>query len=77
MAAYVKSPEAIHFCLKKALDCQHAAMASTHTKTRQMYLHMSRLWRDMANAAEKEKAATRSRGVVISFPGRGKRLTAV
>jgi hypothetical protein len=38
---------------------------------------MSRLWRDMANAAEKEKAATRSRGVVISFPGRGKRLTAV
>jgi hypothetical protein len=72
MAAYMKSPEVIQFCLKKALDCQHAAKASTHAKTSQMYLHMFRLWLEMANAAEKKEAQSQNRGLVIDFPGHGR-----
>jgi hypothetical protein len=76
MTANLKSLGEKELCLKKALECQHAAMTSVDAKTRRTYLHLSQLWREVANATHQETAVT-NRGFVTNFPGRGKRLTAV
>ena len=39
-------------CRKKALQCEHAAIRTTDTGARLMYLDMARQWREMAEQAE-------------------------
>jgi hypothetical protein len=58
-------------CLKKANDCHCNALATDDPKTRRMYLHLTKLWRALADTAGQEMAQPlKEKGVVINFPRR-------
>jgi hypothetical protein len=58
-------------CLKKANDCHRNALATDDPKTRRMYFHLAKLWREMADKAGQETAdPLKEKGVVINFPRR-------
>jgi hypothetical protein len=55
-------------CRRKALECQSTALASTDLRVRLTYLHLAKLWREMADEAErqtKEPSACEERGIVV------------
>ena len=63
-------------CLRKAVDCQYAALATADPQARRWYLRLAKHWREMADTADLATRQTPSKekgGVVISFPRRTKR----
>ncbi len=62
------------WCQKKARDCQRAALTAKDPKVRFVFLHLAKMWREMANEAEPETVEL-SKGVVvvINFPRQAKR----
>jgi hypothetical protein len=46
--------EPARLCRRKALECQSTALASTDLRARLTYLHLAKLWREMADEAERQ-----------------------
>jgi hypothetical protein len=46
--------EAIWLCRKNATDYQRAALTATDLPTRLTYLHLAKLWQEMAREAERK-----------------------
>jgi hypothetical protein len=60
--------EPARLCRREALECQSTALASTDLRVRLTYLHLAKLWREMADEAErqtKEPSACEERGIVV------------
>jgi hypothetical protein len=62
-------------CRKKARDCQRTALTAEDPTIRQRFLHLAKLWREMADEAEqKAEGASEAKGVVIFFPTRSQMI---
>ena len=46
--------EAVRLCRKKARDCQRVALTTTDHNIRLRYLHLAKLWHEMAREAERK-----------------------
>jgi hypothetical protein len=46
-------PEAVRFCRIKARDCLRTALVSTEHNVRLRYLHLAKLWQEMAREAQR------------------------
>jgi hypothetical protein len=60
--------DASRFCREKARDCQRAALTVTDPKFRLTFLHLAKLWHEMANARSKKPKKLEDKSVVIPFP---------
>jgi hypothetical protein len=60
--------DASRFCREKARDCQRAALTTTDPNFRLTFLHLAKLWREMADARSKKLDGLEHEGVVILFP---------
>jgi hypothetical protein len=60
--------DASRFCREKARDCQRAALTATDPKFRLTFLHLAKLWHEMANARSKKPEKLEDENVVIPFP---------
>jgi hypothetical protein len=60
--------DASRFCREKARDCQRAALTTTDPKFRLTFLHLAKLWREMAVARSKKLEGSEDESVVIRFP---------
>jgi hypothetical protein len=54
--------EASWLCRKKATDYQRAALTATDLPTRLTYLHLAKLWQEMAREAERKTKGLSPRG---------------
>jgi|ERR1700734_425091 hypothetical protein len=54
--------KASRLCRRKAADCQRQAMTAVDPTARQRYFHIAKLWREMADQAEREQALALSVG---------------
>jgi hypothetical protein len=59
---------ASRFCREKARDCQRAALTTTDPKFRLTFLHLAKLWREIADARSKKLERLEDKSVVILFP---------
>ena len=60
--------EPIRLCRRKATECQRTALTTTDPNIRQRYLHLAKLWREMADDAKGQSngsSASEGRGVLI------------
>jgi hypothetical protein len=48
--------KASRLCRRKAADCQRQAMTTADPTARKRYFHIAKLWREMADQAEREHA---------------------
>jgi hypothetical protein len=48
--------KASRLCRRKAADCQRLAMTTGDPTARKRYFHIAKLWREMADQAEREQA---------------------
>jgi hypothetical protein len=58
----------VRLCRKKALECKRTALTTTDPNIRLRFLHLAKLWREMADEAErqtKEPSACEERGIVV------------
>ena len=62
--------DASRFCLEKARDCQRAALTTTDPNFRLTFLHLAKLWREMADARSNKREGPDNESVVIFFPKR-------
>ena len=60
--------DASRFCREKARDCQRAALTSTDPNFRLTFLHLAKLWREMADARSNKQEGPKDESVVILFP---------
>jgi len=60
--------DAKRFCREKARDCQRAALTTIDPHFRLMFLHLAKLWREMADARSKKLGKLEDKSVVIPFP---------
>jgi hypothetical protein len=60
--------DASRFCREKARDCQRAALTTTDPKFRLTFLHLAKLWREIADARSKKLERLEDKSVVILFP---------
>jgi hypothetical protein len=61
---------ASRFCREKARDCKRAALTTTDPNFRLTFLHLAKLWREMADARGKKLEGLEDQAVVILFPKR-------
>jgi hypothetical protein len=67
--------DAARLCRKKARDCQRTALTTADPTIRSRFLHLAKLWREMADDAEQQaNGASEDKGVVIFFPKRPQTL---
>jgi hypothetical protein len=67
--------DAARLCRKKARDCQRTALTTADPMIRHRFLHLAKLWREMADDAEQQaKGASEDKGAVIFFPKRSQKL---
>jgi hypothetical protein len=62
--------EPIRLCRRKAIECQRTALTTTDPNIRLRYLHLAKLWREMADEAERRVSGSslaKQRGVVLSL----------
>jgi hypothetical protein len=60
--------EPIRLCRRKARECQRAALTTTDPNTRLRFLHLAKLWTEMADEEERKtngSSPSEERGVVI------------
>ena len=50
--------EPVRLCRRKAMECQRTALTTTDPKVRLRYLHLAKLWREMADEAERRTNAS-------------------
>jgi hypothetical protein len=62
--------DASRFCREKARDCQRAALTTTDANFRLTFLHLAKLWREMADARSNKREGRENKSVVIFFPKR-------
>jgi hypothetical protein len=64
--------EAVRLCRKKARDCQRITLTTTDHIIRLRYLHLSKLWHEMAREAERQANCSSSSDdkAVVIFPKR-------
>jgi hypothetical protein len=62
--------DASRFCREKARDCQRAALTTTDPNFRLTFLHLAKLWREMADARSNNREGSENQSVVILFPKR-------
>ena len=62
--------DASRFCREKARDCQRAALTTTDPSFRLTFLHLAKLWREMADARANKREGPGNKNVVIFFPKR-------
>jgi hypothetical protein len=61
---------ASRFCREKARDCQRAALTTTDPNFRLTFLHLAKLWRELADARNNKREGPENKSVVIFFPKR-------
>ena len=59
-------PEGVRFCRMRARDCLRTALAATEHDVRVRYLHLAKLWHEMA------REGARRADLPFSFDGGGK-----
>jgi hypothetical protein len=62
--------EPVRLCRRKAIDCQRSALTTTDPNIRLRFLHLAKLWREMADEAARRtngSSVSEKRGVVL-FP---------
>ena len=60
--------EPVPLCRRRAMECQSTALTTTNPKVRLRYLHLARLWKEMADDAERRTNGftfSEAHGVVI------------
>ena len=62
--------DASRFCREKARDCLRAALTTTDPNFRRTFLHLAKLWREMADARSNKREGPENKSVVILFPKR-------
>ena len=62
--------DASRFCREKARDCQRAALTTTDPNFRLTFLHLAKLWRELADARSNKREGPENKSVVIFFPKR-------
>jgi hypothetical protein len=62
--------EAVRLCRKKARDCQRVALTTTDHNIRLRYLHLAKLWHEMAREAERKANCSSGDKAVVIFPTR-------
>jgi hypothetical protein len=60
--------DASRFCREKARDCQRAALTTTDPNFRLTFLHLAKLWRELADARSSKRKEPENKSVVIFFP---------
>jgi hypothetical protein len=56
-------------CRQQAKECQRLALKTADADTRLRFLHLAKLWTELANEALQQKAeASNKEGAVIVFP---------
>ena len=61
--------DASRLCQKKARDCLRTALTAANPATRLRFLHLAKMWREMAEGTEQQSnEASASECVVILFP---------
>jgi hypothetical protein len=58
------------FCRRKAKECQRTALTTTDPDVRLRFLHLAKLWSEMAEEAERrmnKSCASEKQGVVLFF----------
>jgi hypothetical protein len=58
----------VRLCRRKALECQSTALTTTDPNIRRKYLHLAKLWRQMAGEAERRTNGSpfpKGEGVVL------------
>jgi len=60
--------DASRFCREKARDCQRAALTTTDPNFRLTFLHLAKLWREMAAERSNKRDGLEGESVVILFP---------
>ena len=53
--------DASRFCREKARDCQRAALTITDPNFRLTFLHLAKLWRELADARSNKREGQRTR----------------
>jgi hypothetical protein len=61
---------ASRFCREKARDCQRAALTTTDPNFRRTFLHLAKLWSELADARSNKREGPKNKSVVILFPKR-------
>jgi hypothetical protein len=56
--------EPVPLCRRRAMECQRTALTTTNPKVRLRYLHLAKLWKEMADDAER-RTPSEAHGVVI------------
>jgi hypothetical protein len=62
--------DASRFCREKARDCQRAALTTTDPNFRLTFLHLAKLWHEIADARSNKREGLENKSVVILFPMR-------
>jgi hypothetical protein len=65
--------EAVRLCRKKATECQRTALTTSDPMVRLRFLHLARLWRELADEADQrtnKPPTSEDKGVIIVFPKR-------
>ena len=65
--------EAVRLCRKKATECQRTALTTPDPIVRLRFLHLAKLWREMADEADQrtnKPPMSEDKGVIIVFPKR-------
>jgi hypothetical protein len=60
--------EPVPLCRRRPMECQRTALTTTDPKVRLRYLHLAKLWREMADDAERRtngSTPSEAHGVVI------------
>ena len=67
-----RETDAAWLCRQKARECQRAALTTTDPKVRFRYLHLAKLWHEMAREAERKANCSSSSDdkAVVIFPMR-------
>jgi hypothetical protein len=68
--------ESVRLCRRKAIECQRTALTTIDPTLRHRYLHLAKLWREIANEAERRtngSSLSKQGGVVLSFKKPDKR----
>jgi hypothetical protein len=58
----------VRLCRKKALECKRTALTTTNPNIRLRFLHLAKLWRQMAEEAERrtnKSFASEKQGMVL------------
>ena len=64
--------EAVRLCRKKETECQRIALTTSDPMVRLRFLHLARLWCEMADEADTQTSLRPSedKGLIIVFPKR-------